>query len=126
MVSVHMRLPLILAAGLLSATGVLTALPAHAVFNDCPDGSTCIWKDNNYTGTKDSRAPGHTNITPVSPALDNQMSSWANRSNIHDSCGYDSHDGGGDSQEWGFASEDNDVSFLNDNEVSSWRTMGGC
>ncbi len=98
---------------------------AHAALADCPNTSMCIWANNDFGAALDSRKSGLAVILPVSTRLDNKMDSWRNDSPSYDSCGYDGH-GSGDTQEWKASSQDNNVSVLNSDEVSSWRTLGGC
>jgi hypothetical protein len=55
-----------------------------------------------------------------------QMDSWANRSTTYDGCMTEHSNGGGDKQGMARANNDNNVSPLNSDEVTSWRTNGGC
>jgi hypothetical protein len=121
-----MRLPVILTALAISGTALFAAIPAQAAFSDCPNTSTCIWNGTNFSGTHASRAQGLGTIKPVPTDMDNKMTSWANRSVVYNSCGYDGYQGDGDAQNWALNHNDNVVNSAHSNSVSSWQTAHTC
>ena len=53
------------------------------------------------------------------------MDSWGNRTTTN-AAGYGSANGSGDCQTFGAGERDDNVSTFNSDEVSSWKTNGGC
>lgn len=83
------------------------------------------WNDNT-AGDFVGRDEGKDNWTNLGPGMNDQMSSWANRSATYTSCGAGGFDGAGDRQTWSSLNSDNNVAPWNNDEVSSWRTKFGC
>lgn len=121
-----MKLTSAVAAIIVTGSASFVAAPGLAALNDCANNTTCIWADNDYKGDRQGRVHGQGNITNVSDLLNNRMDSWANRSATYTSCGWDGKDGKNDDQTWNSVSNDNNVSPLSSDEVSSWRTKYGC
>ncbi len=121
-----MKLSHVIAAAMLAGTGIAVATPATAALKDCTNYRTCIWENNNYTGIRAQRDQGQSSITNVPSNINNKMDSWANQSSAYVSCGWDGLNGTADDQTWGAVSNDDNVSPLSSDEVSSWRTRYGC
>lgn len=121
-----MKVSHLIAGAMLAATGVAVAAPATAALSDCTNSKTCLWANNDFGGTRADRNGGEGSITNVPSSINNQMDSWANRSGSYTSCGWDGANGTADDQTWGRVSNDNNVSPLSSDEVSSWRTKYGC
>lgn len=123
---VAVKLATLLGAVILAGTGIVAAMPAQADLDHCQDAETCIWEHNGYQGNREDKAHGQGTIVAVPAVLNNRMDSWANRSAVYGSCGWNNSNGTGDAQEWDATRNDNDVSDVNADEVSSWRTRYGC
>lgn len=121
-----MNLSTVLAATIVGASATFIAAPSVAALSDCGTNKTCIWVNNEFSGSRQDRAHGEGTIKNVNSTLNNRMDSWANRSATYVSCGWDGTNGTADDQTWGVTSNDNDVSPLSSDEVSSWRTRYGC
>lgn len=113
-----------IAIAALALAGAGASGGAQAAFSDCDPGRSCIWGNNDYVWLIGERAAGG-DVVAITGDRNNQMDSWGNRTGT-DSAGYDGSNGTGDCQTFGFNSRDNNVAFYNSDEVSSWRTDGGC
>lgn len=98
---------------------------ASAAFSDCADGRMCMWGNNDFVWKIGDRAADQP-IANLSGDADNQMDSWANRNGMFVGCMWSGYDGLGDPQRMASDSNDNNVSPLNSDQVSSWRTRYGC
>lgn len=113
--------------GLAMATAAVVAPNvANAGISECPADHMCMWANNEFSSEIADRAHGDTNIINLPAEANNKMNSWANRSVLHAGCMYGDINGGGDKQTMAKGSSDNNVSPLNSNEVTSWRTSLGC
>lgn len=120
-----MRVTSAMSAGLITFTFFAIAGTANAEFKDCDAGKMCLWGNNDYKwmlGEKPVDQP----IDNLYDDKDNEMDSWANRSSDWRGCMFGGHDGDGDKQLMRTLSSDDNVSPLNSDEVSSWRTRRGC
>jgi hypothetical protein len=111
---------------LIVGTGAAMSVPAGAALKDCPNNYTCIWNNNDFTGSRAHRAQGQGDYLNVPAANNNEMDSWANRSASYISCGKHGENGTGAGQTWNRVSNDNNVAPWNSDQVSSWRTRYGC
>lgn len=101
-----------------------TAMAAD--IGNCSGTQTCIWNDNDYQSKLASKEHGDGTPRNLAPEDEDRMDSWANNSDSYTSCGWSGRNATGDEQTWGRNSHDNNVSPLNSDEVSSWRTKYGC
>lgn len=85
-----------------------------------------MWDDNNYQDKIASRTHGEAQIRNVSDAANDKMDSYANNSNTYQTCAWSNSNGTGDRQDWHENEHDDNVSPLNSDEVTSWRTKYGC
>jgi hypothetical protein len=90
----------------------------------CTPDRVCIYKHNDFVGKLGTKAPlqGTTNVSAVA---DNEMSSWRNLTNV-DARWYHNPNGGGRCVTMPAGSSDNDISFRDDDKLSSWNTQGRC
>ncbi|WP_405058474.1 peptidase inhibitor family I36 protein [Kribbella sp. NBC_01505] len=121
-----MRVFPIAAASLIALTGLTMASHATASLDECDNNNMCMWDNNNFGRLIGERGHGSSTITNLGPSGDNKMDSWANRSAVYGGCMYTNANGGGDKQTMNATSSDDNVSPLNSDEVSSWRTRYGC
>lgn len=114
-----------LIGAMMIGTAVLTPGIAQAALSECPTNYTCLWGNNDFLWylTGKNQNNGYSNL---SGEANNQMDSWANRSASYNSCGTGSANGGGDKQNWSRGTSDNNVSPVNSDEVSSYKTNGSC
>lgn len=82
--------------------------------------------NNDYQWMIGERAHGSATLVNLSGDKDNAMDSWSNESGTHSGCMYGAFNGTGDRQGMAPEANDNNVSPLNSDEVSSWRTRHGC
>ncbi len=101
-----------------------TRLQAHESGLGVHSDRSCIWGNNDYAWIIGERAPGG-GLVNLSGEVNNQMDSWGNRTTVN-SAGYDGANGGASCQTFSAGSRDNNVSFENSDEISSWKTNGGC
>ncbi|RYJ20635.1 hypothetical protein CU044_6761 [Streptomyces sp. L-9-10] len=85
-----------------------------------------MWGNNDFMWLIGERAHGSTSFVNLTGDKNDQMDSWANLSSRYDGCMTGAANGAGDKQGMARASNDNNVSPLNSDEVTSWRTNGGC
>jgi peptidase inhibitor family I36 len=109
----------------LALAGAAASGGAQAAFSDCDPNRSCLWGNNDFIWLLSERAAGGGLLSFSGQDRNNQMDSWGNRTTIN-SAGYDSTSGTGDCQTFQRGSNDNNVSFVNSDEVSSWRTNHGC
>ena len=115
---------IVIAAAMVGAT--LSGGVAVANIDGCAGDDTCLWDDNNYQDKRASRYEGKATITYVGDAANNHMDSFANNSETYQTCAYSGANGTGDRQDWDELEHNPDVSPLNSDEVTSWRTKYGC
>lgn len=84
-----------------------------------------VGKQRLYVHNRATRG-GSDHIQNLSGDSDDEMDSWANRTSVYDGCMYGGFDGGGDKQDMPRNDDDDNVAPWNSDEVSSWRTEGGC
>ncbi|WP_143740203.1 hypothetical protein [Micromonospora echinospora] len=99
---------------------------AGAALSDCATNKMCLWGNNDYLWMIDSRDTGGSTIANLSGDANDEMDSWANKSNTYAGCMWSDANGSGDRQALGLNSSDNNVSPANSDEVSSWRTAHAC
>jgi len=120
-----MRIKSAMSAGLITLTVFAVAGTANAGFEDCDPGKMCMWGNNDYKwriGMKPVDQP----IDNLSGDKDNEMDSWANRSEEWNGCMFTGYDGVGEEQLMESNGQDDNVNPWNSDEVSSWRTRRGC
>lgn len=108
-----------------STAGAATVANAKDVDN-CAGTSTCMWDDNNFQTKLIERTHGSDAIRNLSDEDEDKMDSYANNSNTYQTCAWSNRNGTGDRQDWAENEQDSNVSPLNSDEVSSWRTKYGC
>lgn len=116
---------LVIAMGLVGSAVSVGAAAAHDIDN-CGVESTCIWDYNNYQNRVGQKSEGDGTFRYVGDAANNKNDSWANNSENYNSCAAQYVAGDGDRQLWAIDGHDPDQAPWNDDEVSSWRTAGGC
>ncbi|MEO3926306.1 hypothetical protein ACQEVC_08290 [Plantactinospora sp. CA-294935] len=122
-----MNLKALAIAGILAASGMVAAVgPASAALSDCATDRMCSWGNNDYLWMLYSRPHGESNYLNFTGDKNDEMDSWANRSASHTGCMAEDANGGGYKQTMARNSNDNNVSPLNSDLVSSWRTTSGC
>lgn len=98
----------------------------YADIDNCAGTSTCLWDDNNFQSKLAERTHGSSEIRNLSDADNDKMDSYANNSNVYQTCAWSGRNGTGDRQDWEENENNANVSPLNSDEVSSWRTKFGC
>lgn len=123
-----MRLKNVLVAAILVTGGVAGAGVATAAdIDNCGHTQTCMWDDNDYQDKIAARSEGSDEIRNLDPnTQEDKMDSYANNSDVYQTCAWSNRNGTGDSQDWEENEHDANVSPLNSDEVSSWRTKFGC
>lgn len=121
-----MRLASALSIAMMAASVAVAWAPAEAALSDCTNSRTCIWADVDFENDRASIGQGIGTFTYVGDTLNNRMDSWANKSITYTSCGADYANGGGDKQVWPPGNQDPEVAPWNGDEVSSFRSQGGC
>jgi hypothetical protein len=104
--------------------GISFAGPAQASFSQCDANRVCLWGNNDYNWIIGERAPGG-GMSNLTGDANNEMDSWANRT-TRNAAGYGASNGSGDCQTFQAGERDNNVANWNSDEVSSWKTNGGC
>jgi hypothetical protein len=113
-----------IAAAIISLMGFGIATPVQAAFSECDANRSCMWGNNDFVFLIGERAPGG-GLVNLTGDRNDQMDSWGNRTTTN-SAGFGNANGGGDCQTFTAGQRDNDVAFFNSDEVSSWKTNGGC
>lgn len=121
-----MRVRSIIAMMIIVAASLGVYGSADAALSDCGTNRMCLWGNNDFKWKIGDRAHGSYTITGLSGDANDEMDSWANRSATYTGCQYQHANGGGDRQTMSRNSNDNNVAPWNSDEVSSWRTAGGC
>lgn len=116
----------IASATLMFAALSMTPSVANAALSECNSNNMCLWGNNDFAWLIGERVHGSTTFTNLTGDKNDEMDSWANRSATYDGCMAGDSNGGGDKQGMARASNDNNVSPLNSDEVSSFRTRNGC
>lgn len=112
-------------AGLLIASALgAGAAPATAALSECPSGTVCLFKDSNFSGLLGYRSGGN-GLVNISYANNDEMSSWANKSNW-DAAWYSDANGGGSCYDMDSQSTNSYVGYWFNDRASSWRTNTGC
>ena len=119
-----MRIRMIAAVGAVFFAAASLTAPAQAAFSDCDADRVCIWGNNDYAWLIGER-PGGEGVANIGGEANNEMDSWGNRTTRR-SAGYADRGGVGDCQSFAAGSRDNNVSPVNSDELSSWKTNGGC
>lgn len=119
-----MRPKVLLIALVLVGTALGAAHTTQAAYSDCGGNRVCLWGNNDFRWLIGQRSPGYGWLN-LSGDRDDEMDSWANRTGTT-SAAYSNYDGHGECQVlWRYSSDDN-VAPWNSDQVSSWRTNGGC
>jgi hypothetical protein len=100
------------------------AAPASASFAECDANRACMWGNNDFQWLIGERAAGG-GLVNLTGDHNNQMDSWGNRT-TRNAAGYGSTNGSGDCQTFSAGSRDNNVASWNSDEITSWKTNGGC
>lgn len=111
---------------ILAGPVLATAGPSSAALSDCTGTNMCMWGSNNFTFIIGQRQAGYSTIVNLSGDANNQMDSWANKSSVYTGCMYDGINGGPGTQTMSKVSSDANVAPWNSDDVSSWKTAGGC
>ncbi|MER7420733.1 peptidase inhibitor family I36 protein [Micromonospora peucetia] len=111
----------IVGSGLFLVPGV-----ASAALQDCDSNHMCMWANNDFGVMIGERPHNQATVVNLSSTNNDRMDSWANRSAQYAGCMFSDAGGAGDRQTMGLNSNDNNVSPLNSDEVTSWRTANGC
>ena len=114
-----------LISGILLTAGMIVPSVASAALSDCDEDAMCLWGNNDYEYMLQQRAAGN-GLKNLSDADNNRMDSWANQSGDYVGCMYSGKNGTGDKQTMGKNKHDANVAPWNSDQVSSWRTAGGC
>lgn len=121
-----MRIKAITIALIAAATTLTLQTSADASFSQCDSNKMCMWGNNDFKWLIGERVHGVDTTYNMPSGTNDEMDSWGNRSARFTGCMYANKDGGGDKQTMGRGSSDNNVSPLNSDEVSSWRSKNGC
>ncbi|WP_407639827.1 peptidase inhibitor family I36 protein [Austwickia chelonae] len=105
------------------------AVPSFAAYNECPHRAVCFWNDVNFVngggGSGFSwRQPGGP-LQNISWRNNDRLSSWANRSKTR-AAAYRDANGGGWCMNMAPEGKSGWVGEQWNDQVSSWRTNGGC
>lgn len=121
-----MRIKALVIGGIIASSAWAFSGAATAALSDCGSGRMCMWGNNDYMWKIGDRAAGEGDFKNLSGDKNDAMDSWANKSGSYIGCMYGSANGTGDEQTMAKNSNDNNVSPLNSDEVTSWRTRYGC
>lgn len=117
----------LVAVGLVAAfSGMAGATAAQASLSDCNANNMCMWGNNDFKWKIGERGDGSKTVTGLYGDRNDEMDSWANRSASYDGCMYSNANGKGDRMTMWRNSHDDNVAPWNSDQVSSWRTKGGC
>jgi hypothetical protein len=83
-----------------------------------------MWADNDFQVIIAERAGGG-GVTNLSNEADDEMESWANKSN-YNACWWHEENGGGTGNNMPAVSNDRDMAPWDADEAQSWRTQNGC
>jgi hypothetical protein len=112
--------------GLVGAMAVvaLGTVGAAQAVEPCGTGRVCIYGNNDFAwkiGERDYGRP----VANIAAQYNDEMDSWINRLNSN-AAWYDDANGGGGCHTLNANSNDPNVSILNTDDLSSWKTNGGC
>ncbi len=112
--------------GLVGAMAVvaLGAVGAAQAAEPCGTGRACIYGNNDFAfkiGERDAGRP----VANIAPQYNDAMDSWINRLN-NNAAWYHEANGGGDCVTMSANSNDPNINFVDSDELSSWKTSGGC
>jgi hypothetical protein len=113
----------VVGAVVLGGVGVAVA-DAGVLAEPCAGDRVCLYKDNNYVGRFSVQKPLQGTFN-MPTKYDNLMSSWRNLTNV-DARWYHDRNGRGKCVTMKAGSSDNDINTVDDNELSSFNTMGRC
>lgn len=116
----------LIGVGIVVVSGFVIPGAANAALSDCDANHMCMWGNNDFLWKIGERTHGSDSLENLAGEYNDQMDSWANRSATYTGCMFGSAGGAGDRQVMAKVSSDNNVSPLNSDEVSSWRTKNGC
>lgn len=102
----------------------VAAADASTRAENCGANRVCLYLNADFTGKFAERAPGGP-VVNVSATYDNQMSSWRNLTNT-DAAWYEDANGRGRCVTMGARTSDSSIDWSQDDELSSWKTSGGC
>ncbi|MFB6551266.1 hypothetical protein [Streptomyces sp. NPDC056405] len=122
-----MKIKKAIATVMLVGSALMVTPVTNAAISDCNNNNNmCMWGNNDYQWMLDERYHGSGTLVNLSGDEDNAMDSWSNESGTHEGCMYGARNSTGDRQGMAKEANDNNVSPLNSDEVSSWRTRYGC
>lgn len=120
-----MRFAKFLVVAAVATAGLVPAAAAQADRGPCPANRSCLYGNNDFVFLiAGPRAPNY-GILNLAGEANDQMDSWINNSGTA-SRGYAHSGGSGDCQSFHAEDDDTNVASWNSDEVSSWRTDGGC
>lgn len=122
-----MRKLKVIVGGLALATVPIVSMGVASAGNPslCASSRVCIYADKNFSGLLGTRLGGGGLVTV--PVSDNdKMTSYENRSSTYNARWYTNAGGGGKCLNMTKGTQDNDVSWNDDNMLSSWATDHGC
>ena len=109
----------------LAAAGVVgTAGAAIAGSSLCPAARVCIYVNDQFVGLMTYRGAGGA-LANLSSNLNDQMTSWENKTSTNGAWYYDIN-GGGTCRDLYSNSENSNVGASDNDQMSSWRTNGHC
>jgi hypothetical protein len=104
--------------------GIGLSSPAQASFEECDANMVCMWGNNDFVWLIGERGPGG-GVVNLDSLVNDQMDSWGNRSTSN-AAGYADANGSGDCQTFVAGQRDANVAPWNSDEITSWKTNGGC
>jgi Peptidase inhibitor family I36 len=114
-----------LIAGLIITSGIVLApVVADAGSASCPASKICLYADNNFKAFMGFRSAGQ-GISNISVNNEDALDSWENKSSTN-AAWYKNLDGKGTCRTMLAKKEDNNISFLDSDTASSWKTDGAC
>lgn len=102
-----------------AALGGAASMAANAAPGNCSSGTVCIYDNINY-GTQLGWRSQQFLLQNVSAGNNDRMSSWSNNS-LYNACWYAAVNGGGASFQMNQYTDNPDVGFLWQDNLSSWK-----
>ena len=115
----------LLITSIVVGAGVLGAgMSASAGSNLCDPNRACIYDHNNFVALLGTKGPG-VGLTNVSSGANDKTDSWENKTSRTGAWYYDAN-GGGNCNTMHAHDEKANLHVFPSDELSSWKTNGGC
>ncbi|HEV7826498.1 MAG TPA: hypothetical protein VGP02_16495, partial [Mycobacteriales bacterium] len=114
----------LVAAAVLVTAGLVPGVAQAGNDDFCAQEQVCIYDSNDWVGFLESRPPG-LGIRNTWSWAEDSMDSWENRTGT-DAAWYHDRNGKGRCVTLRHRSEDGNINVYDSDELSSWKTNGGC